>query len=229
MMTLLVLLLLVYNAWLVSRLLKNRPHLDEDSKDAMITDKEEADEIVGKSHFKMKTKTPQVSAGVPQASNSVENEGVKEMNATFADETDNAASKRIPDDRLDEVFTHLVTSELQMDGDDEIDDDLPASGFASGASFDEIGEAVKIAGSEALPEEGRKRAGQVFNELEGCELFHRLTESSSSRAVKIKELMDFFLAGSSVKAEKAKEEEIQLQNKSGDSSEINQFDIRDFV
>ena len=229
MMTFLVFLLLVYNAWLVRCLLKTRKHLNEDSKDTMITDKEEVNEIVGKSHFKMEVKTPQVASEVPQTSNSLENENLKESDATFADETGKTVSKRVPDDKLDEVFTHMVTTELHMEEDDEIDDDSLASGFASGASFDEIGEAVKIAGSETISEDERNRAGQVFSELEGNELFQRLTESSSNRSVKIKELMDFFLAGSSVKEEKAKEEEIQLQNKSGNPAEINQFDIRDFV
>ncbi len=233
MMTFLVFLLLVYNAWLVSRLLRNQKQHDkqlEEPQTTAVADNQYEDEIVGKSHFKLEIKTPQMTGGMPQAASCSENENIKNEDVTFADETDETVSKRVPDEKLDEVFTHVATDQIQPDDDDEeMDNDTSITGYASGASFDEIGQAMKVADSETETQEERLRAGQVFKELEGNELFNQLIESSSQRAVKIKELMDSFLGNSITREGEVTRETVQLQNRSEDPAAISRFDIRDFV
>ena len=110
-----------------------------------------------------------------------------------------------------------------------MDNDSSITGFASGASFDEIGQAMKVVDSETETKEERLRAGQVFTELEGSEIFKQLTEDSSQRAVKIKELIDCFLGNSITREGEVTRETVQLQNRSEDSAAISGFDIRDFV
>ncbi len=234
MMTFLVFLLLFYNVWLVSRLLRNQKQQDKQSEEPaptiMVADKQDEDEIVGKSHFKLETKTPQMAEEMPQAANYSENENIKNEDVTFADETEETVSKRVPDEKLDEVFTHVATDQIQPDDEDmEMDNDSSITGFASGASFDEIDQAMKVADSEMETKEERFRAGQVFTELEGSKIFEQLTENSSQRAVKIKELMDSFLGNSITREGEVTRETVQLQNRSEDPAAISGFDIRDFV
>ncbi len=234
MMTFLVFLLLVYNAWLVNRLLWNQKQHDKQSEElaqtTTVADKQDEVEIVGKSHFKLPAKAPQMADEMPQAANCFENENIKNKDVTFADETDETVSKRVPDEKLDEVFTHVATDQIQPDDEDmEMDNDSSITGFASGASFDEMGQAMRVVDSETETKEERFRAGQVFTELEGCEIFEQLTENSSQRAVKIKELMDCFLGNSITREGEVTRETVQLQNRSEDPAAISGFDIRDFV
>jgi hypothetical protein len=234
MMTFLVFLLLLYNAWLTSQLLRNQKQHDKQSEEpsqtTTVVDKQDEVEIVGKSHFKLAAKAPQITGEMPQAASYSENENIKNEDVTFADETEETVSKRVPDEKLDEVFTHVVIPQIQPDDEDEeMDNDSSITGLASGASFDEIGQAMKVADSETETKEERLRAGQVFKELEGNELFNQLIESSSQRAVKIKELMDSFLGNSITREGEVAREAVQLQNRSEDPAAIRRFDIRDFV
>jgi hypothetical protein len=233
MMTFLVFLLLLYNAWLVSRLLKSQPlqnkHSEESTQISIATDHQAADEIVGKSHFKMEPKMPKDTAGTPQTASYPENEDIKNEDVTFADEINETVSKRVPNEKLDEVFTHVVTTQHQHDEEAEMDEDSSITGFASGASFDEIGQAMKAADSDVATKEEQYSAGKVFTGLEGNELFNQIIDSSSQRATKIKELMDSFLGNSITREGEVTRETVQLQNTSEVPAEIGRFDIRDFV
>jgi hypothetical protein len=234
MMTFLVFLLLLYNAWLVSRLLKSQPprnkHSEESTQISIVTDHQAADDVVGKSHFKMEPKTPKDTAEVPQTASYPENENIKNADVTFADEIEETVAKRVPDEKLDEVFTHVVTIQQQQDDEKaEMDDDSSITGYASGASFDEIGQAMKVSDSDVATKEEKYSAGKVFTGLEGNELFNQIIDSSSQRAIKIKELMDSSLGNSITREGEVTQETVQLQNKSEMPAEMGRFDIRDFV
>ncbi|MDR3652168.1 MAG: hypothetical protein P4L34_04270 [Paludibacter sp.] len=231
--TLLICLLLVYNAYLVFCLLREkRQESNQQRADVLPPIKllDDVENIVGKSLFKMEVKTPLATKQTPQAATSIESEEITDIDITFADEMDNPTSARLPDDKLDEAFTHIQISDVAFEyGENETEDELPTTGFATGVSFEEIGEAMKIANSPAATENESHRAGQVFTELEGNELFTQLIKSSSLRSKKITELMDYFLSHSISRDGDIAGEVVQLQYTTEIPTDISGFDIRDFV
>jgi len=231
--TLLICLLLVYNAYLVFYLLREKRQegkLPQANTTSPTIQAEKVEDIVGKSRFVMEKKLPQTTNLTPQAATSIEAEDIENNDVTFADETNEPTSARLPDDKLDEAFTHLQISDLPLEyGESEMEDELPATGFATGVSFEEIGEAVKIANSPVATKDESYRAGQVFTELEGDVFFQQLIETSSSRAKKITELMDYFLSNSISRDGDIAGEVVQLQHTTESPTDISGFDIRDFI
>jgi hypothetical protein len=231
--TLLICLLLLYNAYLVFYLLhekKQESKQQGDEAEPSIRQAEEVEDIVGKSRFKMEKKTSQATYQMPQAASSTENEYVTDVDVTFADEIEEAVPARLPDDKLDEAFTHVQISDMPLEYEgNEAEDDAMYTSYATGASFEEIGEAVKIAESSTATEEESRQAGRVFSEMEGNELFHQLTKTSSQRTKKITELMDYFLSNSISRDGDVAGEVVQLQNSSEVPASSSGFDIRDFV
>ena len=231
--TLLICLLLVYNAYLVFYILhekqKNGKQYKEDAAPP-IKPTEEVENIVGKSFFKMEMKTPLAPKQTPQAATSAEGEEITDIDITFADETENPTPARLPDDKLDEAFTHILISDVPLAYEEnETEDELPTTGFATGVSFEEIGEAIIVANSSGATKDENHRAGQVFTELEGNELFNQLIKSSSTRSQKITELMDYFLSHSISRDGDTAGEVVQLQYTTEIPADISGFDIRDFV
>jgi hypothetical protein len=232
--TLLICLLLLYNAYLVFYLLKEKrqqgqkPH----KADTRLPEKRklEAEGIVGKSLFKMEAKMPQATNPMPQAATFIESEDIVDMDITFADETDEPSLARLPEDKLDEAFTHVLISDVPVDyGEEETEDSVSDKAYATGASFEEIGQAVATADNLLSTKEEHLRAGRIFTEMEGNELFDQLIKTSSQRAKKITGLMDYFLNNPTSDKECVVSEVVQPQNKDEVPVDINRFDIRDFV
>ena len=223
----------MYNAYLVFYLLREKRQegkLPQANTTSPTIQAEKVEDIVGKSRFVMEKKLPQTTNLTPQAATSIEAEDIENNDVTFADETNEPTSARLPDDKLDEAFTHLQISDLPLEyGESEMEDELPATGFATGVSFEEIGEAVKIANSPVATKDESYRAGQVFTELEGDVFFQQLIETSSSRAKKITELMDYFLSNSISRDGDIAGEVVQLQHTTESPTDISGFDIRDFI
>lgn len=230
--TVLICLLLLYNAWLVSYILLGRqqksPPQAEEKPPAKPPQK--GDDIVGKSQFKMKAKVPQTSIPEPQAAKDEEGEEVTDIAVTFADDKSEAPPARIPDDELDEAFTDIRIEDIPVEyADDEEGERTPVKRYATGASFEEIGEAVKVADNSAATADERQRAGQIFSEMEGNALFNRIIESSPERAKKITGLMDE-VSGKSISGEgKEVGNAVHPQNTLEVPADISGFDIRDFV
>ena len=231
--TLLICLLLVYNAYLVFYLLREKKQgikQQENEATPPVKQTEELEDIVGKSLFKMEMKTPLATKQTPQAATSIESEDIMDIDITFADETDQPTPARLPDDKLDEAFTHILISDVPLAYEEnETEDEQPITGFATGVSFEEIGHAMIIAKNPTATEDESHRAGQVFTELEGSELCNQLIESSSSRSKKITELMDYFLSHSISRDGDTAGEVVQLQYTTEIPTDISGFDIRDFV
>lgn len=230
--TVLICLLLLYNAWLVTYILldrqrKNTPQTEEKTPAKL---PQKGDDIVGKSQFKMTTKVPQASIPEPQAAKDEEGEEVTDIAVTFADDKSETPPARIPDDELDEAFTDIRIEDIPVEyADDEEGERTPVKRYATGASFEEIGEAVKVADNSAATADERKRAGQIFSELEGNVLFERIIESSPERAKKITGLMDE-VSGKSISGEGKKVgNAVHPQNTLEVPADISGFDIRDFV
>ena len=195
MTTVLVCLLVLYNAWLVTYLLwekhqrAERPEADEPHPKRRAAD---VVDIVGKSLFKMTEKVPVAAVSTPQAATSGESEDIQEEDVTFADRMEKPPVEQIPDDMLDETFSDIRISDVPVEYDgDGPKKDVPA-GYASGVSFEEIDKAVRTARNPSANEEERHRAGKVFTRMDGNELFDKLT-SMSSIGNKITGLMDLYL------------------------------------
>lgn len=196
MTTVLVCLLVLYNAWLVTYLLwEKRQGAERPGEDDPQHRKRAADaaDIVGKSLFRMAEKVPMAAVSVPQAATYGESEEVQEEDVTFADETDEAPMERIPDDKLDDAFSDIRISDVPVEYDGEEPKGNAPVGYASGATFEEIDRAVRTAKDPSASEEERHNAGKVFTQIEGNELFDRLVKSSSFIGNKITGLMDLYL------------------------------------
>lgn len=228
----LICLLLLYNGWLVTYILSGRQQKSSSQAEEKPPAKtpQKADDIVGKSLFKMQTKVPQTSMQELQAAKDEEGEEVTDIAVTFADDKSEAPPARIPDDELDEAFTDIRIEDIPVEYvDDDEGERTPVKRYATGASFEEIGNAVNIADNPAATADERKRAGMVFSEMKDSEFYNKLIENSPERAKKITGLMDEVF-GKSISGEgKAAGNVVRPQNTLEVPADISGFDIRDFV
>ena len=232
--TLLICLLLLYNAWLVSYILLGKRQKDApaSAERPSVKPTRQDEGIVGKSLFKMEVKTPQATIPEPQAAKPDEGEDVTDIAVTFADGKDETPPARLPDDKLDEAFTDIRITDVPVEyAEGEEEKQRTGGQYATGASFEEIGEALKVADNPAATTEERKRAGQVFSEMEGNELFNKMIESNAQRAKRITGLMDE-ISNKPISGEgEAVGVSVHPRNKTGVEvpADISGFDIRDFV
>ena len=187
------------------------------------TPPEETPDIMGKSRFKMAS--TRTNAAIPAQEAAISEKGIElsEEDATFDDRNTEASSRpvQVPEDKLNETFTSISPSDMEF-GEEEPEEETPDKRRASGYSFDEIGEAVGIAGKDNPTKDEKRQAGKVFSELDGTELLEKLRKSVK---VKITGLIDFYLydepVTAAVKTEAKKELVIPER--------LEDFNIRDFV
>lgn len=232
MTTILVCLLVLYNAWLVTYLLwekrqgAERPEADEPQPQERIAD---PTDVVGRSLFRMTEKVPTPATSVPQAATYGESEEVQEEDVTFADAADETPPEQIPDDQLDDAFSDLRISDVPVEYDGDGPKKDATVGYASGATFEEIDRAVRTAKNPSASEEERHSAGKVFSQMEGNELFDRLTNMSSIGS-KITGLMDLYLNKPVIPKGGRKEvRQVQPQPIPVMPDTVEGFNIRDFV
>ena len=227
--TLLVCLLVGYGVWLAAYLCweKHQAGKNPQSDATPAAPPQERPDIVGKSTFQIRPRTPDTAIPTPQAATKPENEKPMENAATFAPETEKRTSARIPDEKLDEAFEHLEIPDVPLEYEEEEtwdeEEEMPlAAGrqrYASGASFEEIASAVKTAGDSSATDTERRQAGQVFGQLGGTEFFERLSNGSAAIGAKISGLMDYYLSPPAVAVAPLPDM----------PDEAVGFDIRDFV
>ena len=180
-------------------------------------------DIIGKSRFKMAPTRTKTAIPTQEAATSEKGIELSEEEATFDDGNEKAVSypAQVPEDKLDETFTSISSEELKY-GDEELEEETPDRRRASGYSFDEIGNAIGIAGKDNPTKDEKRQAGKVFSELDGTELLDKLNKSVK---VKITGLIDFYLYGEpstpTIKTEAKKELVIPER--------LEDFNIRDFV
>lgn len=238
MMTILVCLLVLYNAWLVTCLLWEKRQGGERSEgDVPAQEKSSGDacEIVGRSLFRME----EAARKVPQAATFSGEEELREEDVTFADETperhDTARAERmpaarIPDDKLDEAFSDVRMEDVPVEYDGEAPEGTARTGYASGVSFEDIERAVRTAGNPKANEAEEQHAGMVFSRMEGNELFEKLVQSSSAIGKKITGLMERYLNRPAVPRQGTKGAEEPLSpGIPVIPDSVEGFNIRDFV
>lgn len=232
--TLLICLLLLYNAWLVSYILSGKRQKDAPAaaERPPMKPTRQDDGIVGKSLFKMEVKAPQATIPEPQAAKPDEGEDVTDIAVTFADGKDETPPARLPDDKLDEAFTDIRITDVPVEyAEGEEEKQRTGRQYATGASFEEIGEALKVADNPTATTEERKRAGEIFSEMKDNELYNKLMANSPERAKRITGLMDE-ISNKPISGEgEAVGVSVHPRNKTGLEvpADISGFDIRDFV
>ena len=154
----------------------------------------------------------------PQAASSVEGEAVAPDDVTFAGENGARHSMRLPDDRLEEAFRDTRLSDVPVeyaDGDDE-----QTGEYASGATIEEMNEAIRTADNPEATDTEKMKAGEVFHEIEGNGLYEILTAKTSGIISRIQELIDLYENSQTV---------MPTESKVTEKVGIADFDIRDFV
>lgn len=238
--TLLVCLLAGYGLWLATYLWWERRQSEHPASrtDALTSERAgDVPDIVGKSSFKMRTATPIAAIPTPQAATDGKTKPATEKAATFAPETENRTSARIPDDKLDEAFEHLEIPDIPLEYEDEddgyIDEEVPLGAsrrrYASGASFEELDAAVRTARDPSADDAERRQAGRLFGQMQGTEFFDRLVSGSADIAEKITGLMDYYLSPPLPTAGDS-EAAVAVPRTAADTPDgLAGFDIRDFV
>ena len=176
----------------------------------------ETTDIIGKSRFKMASN--RTTAAIPTQEAATLEKGIElsEEEATFDDANMETAfhPAQVPEEKLDETFTSIPSSELVF-GENEPEDEAPDAPRASGSSFDEIDDAVKTAKNPDATETEREQAAKVFTDMEGTELYEKMMEGSSEIGIRIKGLIE-------IRLKKPEKEFVVPDN-------IEEFDIRNYV
>ena len=137
-------------------------------------------------------------------------------------------SARIPDDKLDEVFTNTRIEDVGVKYEES--EEEPVVEQASGNSFEEIDKAVETATKPNVTNEECVHAGKVFSEMEGNELFNMIAERSKIIKRRIDALMELHMSNiSSDKPMSGKATKVIKKKKLVVPEDFKDFNIRDFV
>ena len=183
-------------------------------------------DIMGKSRFKMASTRTNAAIPVQEAAISEKGIELSEEEATFDDGNTETVSRptQVPEDKLDETFTSIPPSELEY-GEDEPEDEEPDKKQASGSSFEDIDMAVHTIRKESPSDEEMRHAGKVMTELDGTELYTRITERLTDEAMsdRLAKAMAVFVDTVNMTVTRQKEKVFVIPDN------IEDFDIRDYV
>ena len=183
-------------------------------------------DIIGKSRFKMPSTRTTAATPVPQAATSEKGMALSEEEATFDDGNAETASRpaQVPEEKLDETFTSIKPSELEY-GEDEPEDEEPDKEQASGSSFEDSDRAVRTIKKDSPSDEEMRHAGKVMTELDGTELYTRITERLTDEAMsdRLAKAMAVFVDTVNMTVTRQKEKVFVIPDN------IEDFDIRDYV
>ena len=187
---------------------------------------EETSDIIGKSRFRMASTRTTAAIPTQEAATSEKGIELSEEEATFDDGNTETVSRptQVPEDKLDETFTSIPPSELEY-GEDEPEDEEPDKKQASGSSFEDIDMAVHTIRKESPSDEEMRHAGKVMTELDGTELFTRITERLTDEAMseRIAKAMAVFVDTVNMTVTQQKEKVFVIPDN------IEEFDFRNYV
>ena len=183
-------------------------------------------DIMGKSRFKMASTRTNAAIPVQEAAISEKGIELSEEEATFDDGNTETVSRpaQVPEEKLDETFTSIPPSELEY-GEDEPDDEEPDKKQALGSSFEDIDMAVRTIRKESPSDEEMRHAGKVMTELDGTELFTRITERLTDEAMseRLAKAMAVFVDTVNMTVTQQKEKVFVIPDN------IEEFDFRNYV
>lgn len=231
----LIAILLLYNMWLVFYLLYEKRQDRQKEQPKPPSKREELGhdtDVVGRSLFKMPQSRTTGDTAVPQAAKSVEGEPLKEDDVTFADETPGSMdtgqpSMRLPDDKVEDAFSDTRLSDVPVEYEDGEDEETGE--YASGATIEEMNEAVRTADNPQATESEKLKAGEVLHEMEGNELYLVLTAGKPQIKNKIRGLIDNYKNKPTISSG-GNNEVVSVSPQPIPAVEgLEDFDIRDFV
>ena len=197
----------------------------EKGKDKEIPHADTSD-IIGKSRFKMASTRTTAAIPTQEAATSEKGIELSEEEATFDDGNTETVSRptQVPEDKLDETFTSIPPSELEY-GEDKPEDEEPDKKQASGSSFEDIDMAVHTIRKESPSDEEMRHAGKVMTELDGTELFTRITERLTDEAMseRLAKAMAVFVDTVNMTVTQQKEKVFVIPDN------IEEFDFRNYV
>ena len=183
-------------------------------------------DIIGKSRFKMAPTRTKTAIPTQEAATSEKGIELSEEEATFDDGNTETASRprQIPEDKLDETFMSISPSELEY-GEDDPEDEEPDKKQASGSSFEDIDIAVRAIRKDSPSDEEMRHAGKVMTELDGTELFTRITERLTGEAMseRLAKAMSVFVDTVNMTVTRQKEKVFVIPDN------IEEFDFRNYV
>ena len=186
----------------------------------------ETSDIIGKSRFKMASSRTTAAIPTQEAATSEKGIELSEEEATFDDGNTETVSRptQVPEDKLDETFTSIPPSELEY-GEDEPEDEEPDKKQASGSSFEDIDMAVRTIRKESPSDEEMRHAGKVMTELDGTELFTRITErlTDDTMSERLAKAMAVFVDTVNMTVTQQKEKVFVIPDN------IEEFDFRNYV
>ena len=186
----------------------------------------ETSDIIGRSHFKMASTRTTAAILTQEAATSKKGIELSEEEATFDDGNTETVSHpaQVPEEKLDETFTSIPPSELEY-GEDESEDEEPDKKQASGSSFEDIDMAVRAIRKDSPSDEEMRHAGKVMTELDGTELFTRITERLTDEAMseRIAKAMAVFVDTVNMTVTQQKEKVFVIPDN------IEEFDFRNYV
>lgn len=206
MMTLLLILMMACNLWVLFYLTWERKESRKaDGKDGIEPAREPLPDVIGKSRFRMPETKPQAATPMPNAATEMQSEAVDEKDVTFDDEMETAGghtletkpSRQVPDEDLDEVFR----DNRVHDTDGEFDEELPQAG---GSTFDEIDRAARAVKNPKARESEVLQAGKVFHELEGTEFYDMFRRNNARYEARVSEMVETYLASTQPTEKKPK-------------------------
>lgn len=155
-------------------------------------------------------------------------ETIRENEVTFEEDQSSMKSARIPDNKLDEVFTDTRIEDVDVKYDKS--EEEPIVEQASGNSFEEIDKTVETASKQNATNKECAHAGKVFSEMEGNELFNMIAERSQIIKRRMNALMELHMSNiSTVKPMSEKATKVIEKKKLVVPEDFKDFNIRDFV
>ena len=210
-----------------------------------IPENQNDDDIIGKGTFVM-------SHLMPQAATAENQKNGMQKEDSFATSSKTKPSAKVPDDQLEETFSHNGDDNRPMDidvpleyqsadehnpEDDEEDPWLTGNtSLAEGATFEEIGAAVKTIvhyGAATLPD--KEQAGGILLKIRQTDMFEQLVQSAPRREDQVSQAMNLHLSGFYRRMAEKKESDEKYEANKNDShsqgkSEVPaDFDVNDFV
>ena len=186
----------------------------------------ETSDIIGKSRFKMASTRTTAAIPMQEAATSEKGIELSEEEATFDDGNTETVSRpaQVPEEKLDETFTSIPPSELEY-GEDDPEDEEPDKKQASGNSFEDIDRAVRTIKKDSPSDEEMRHAGKVMTELDGTELYTRITERLTDEAMseRLAKAMAVFVDTVNMTVTQQKEKVFVIPDN------IEEFDFRNYV
>ena len=183
-------------------------------------------DIIGKSRFRMASTRTTAAIPTQEAATSEKGIELSEEEATFDDGNTETVSRptQVPEDKLDETFTSIPPSELEY-GEDELEYEEPDKKQASGSSFEDIDMAVRTIRKDSPSDEEMRHAGKVMTELDGTELYTRITERLTDEAMsdRLAKAMAVFVDTVNMTVTQQKEKVFVIPDN------IEEFDFRNYV